>query len=425
MSQSELGQFTLDGGSKVFFPKAAGEGSSASEGSGAGPYAAGRSPVALQPDNHTTNVKLAAEPALRVLVTLQPQSSCGEAVHLKSNVATSRTGADGQPEREPKVTTADALEALHRDTGLPIISDFYTRLYRPEAAAMKNRPLFDVLDDLGDTMRLRWHRDSSWLQFRSTTFYDDRRKEVPNRLLFRWASSRRQQAGTREVGGLTLDELVEIAQLPNAELDGDDMAEGAQECWGLREWDLARSSVLRPHLRFLASFTPAQRQEAMSPAGLPFTRMTLAQQKQFIEHATLYDPLACHELPSATMRVEYTQPGWFQWANPALAPHWMYYLVAVEPGRTGHSVPRPRVRERTREAAIEALHRLDPRIRERALYALHLGRQPDQSEPPVPLEAQVFPSELTLTFVYIPGASNAQAVHIIHRQGDNWQIPGS
>jgi len=83
------------------------------------------------------------------------------------------------------------------------------------------------------------------------------------------------------------------------------------------------------------------------------------------------------------------------------------------------------VRERTREAAIEALHRLDPRIRERALYALHLGRQPDQSEPPVPLEAQVFPSELTLTFVYITGASNAQAVHIIHRQGDNWQIPGS
>ena len=41
----------------------------------------------------------------------------------------------------------------------------------------------------------------------------------------------------------------------------------------------------RPHLRYLASLTPAQRQEAMSAAGLPFTRMSLPQQQQFMSLA--------------------------------------------------------------------------------------------------------------------------------------------
>jgi RNA polymerase sigma-70 factor, ECF subfamily len=412
LGQSELGQFTLNGGSRVFFPKAAGEGTTDN------PYAVGRSPATLKPDNHAANIKLAAEPSLRARVTFQPQPSCGvtaagsAGTGPQSHGATRRASEDGEPEREPKVTTADALEALHRATGVPMISDFYTRLYKPEVASAKDRPLFDVLNDVGDAMRLRWRKNDTWLQFRSTTFYDDRRKEVPNRLLTRWATSRRQQ------GMLTLDELVEIAQLPDAELDGDEMAEGAKECWGLTEWDLARDGNLRPHLRFLASFTPQQRQEVLSTAGLPFTRMTLAQQKQFIEYVTLYDRLDFDALPHATMRVEYTQPGWFQWANPALAPHWMYYMVVVEPGRDARWVPRPRVRERTREAVIEAVRRLDPMIQERAL---HTGKHP---EPPVPLEAQVFPSELNLTFVYISGASNGPLVHIIHRSGGNWQIPG-
>src|SRR5947199_408957 len=94
------------------------------------------------------------------------------------------------------------------------------------------RTLFETLNDLGDAMRLRWGKDDHWLQFRSTSFYDDRIKEVPNRLLEGWAASRRRH------GSLTIDDLVEIAQLPDAQLDPGDMAEGARECWGLVEWDL-------------------------------------------------------------------------------------------------------------------------------------------------------------------------------------------
>src|SRR5207244_6944032 len=108
--------------------------------------------------------------------------------------------------REPKVTTADVLEALHHATGMPIIADFYTRLYKPDAVSLENRPLFDILNQLCDTMGLRWNKDAgggtagthevggrsgeqersdagyprsgwTWLQFRSITYYHDRLKE--------------------------------------------------------------------------------------------------------------------------------------------------------------------------------------------------------------------------------------------------------
>jgi hypothetical protein len=123
-------------------------------------------------------------------------------------------------------------------------------------------------------MRMRWNKDGDWLQFRTTTYYDDRRKEVPNRRMRHWEGMRRQQ------GALTLDDLVEIAQLPDVQLDAVDMAEGARKCWGLVEWDLARNKNLRPHLHYLAGFTVAERQMAMSPAGMPFVRMSPPQQQR-------------------------------------------------------------------------------------------------------------------------------------------------
>jgi hypothetical protein len=58
--------------------------------------------------------------------------------------------------------------------------------------------------------------------------------------------------------GLTLDDLLEIAQLPEAQLDATDMAEGARECWGLAGRNLSRGWFQRPHLRFLAQLTPAR-----------------------------------------------------------------------------------------------------------------------------------------------------------------------
>src|SRR5947209_5131987 len=194
-------------------------------------------------------------------------------------------------------------------------------------------------------MHLRWNQEAgthgvgAWLQFRSASFYDDRAKEVPNRLLARWAAAR------REHGGLPLDDLIEIAQLSDAPLDSTFMAEGARELWGLEEWGIAHSHLPRPHLRYLATLTPAQRQAAQTAAGLPFSQLSLAQQQQLIGH--LGPRLqSLSELAGATVRVQYTQPGKFAWSPPEDSEHRLFRL---SPGR-----------EQTREAALAAARRIDP-----------------------------------------------------------------
>jgi hypothetical protein len=124
------------------------------------------------------------------------------------------------------------------------------------------------------------------------------------------------------------------------------MADGATECWGLKEWSLARNRYgVRPYLRYLATLTPAQRQEALSTTGLPFNELTLGQQQGFISLALGEQPerfvASLQELTGATLRVEYTLPGWYEWRKPpALLP--------------------PPVRERSRAAALQAALRLEP-----------------------------------------------------------------
>jgi hypothetical protein len=355
LHQSELGQFTLDGHSgfailntdaaqKVTFGL-----------SSQAPYASGRSPAVLQPNNRKANAKLAGDPTLRARVSFQPHPSCG--APREAGVPSGPAAADR------KVTSADVLEAIHQATGRPVIGDSFTRLYKPEMAAVRDQSLFDALNQVADAMHLRWAKDNAWLQFRSSSYYNDRLKEVPNRLLARWAASRRQH------GELTLDDLLEIAQLSEAQLDARDMAEGARDCWGLAEWDLSRGSGPRPHLRYLAQLTPAQRQAALAPAGLAFAEMSLAQQQQFIA-LRVQNIQSLEEFTGATVRVGYTHPGEFQWTVPE----------ADLPGRGALGLSP--VHERTREAALQAARRIDP-----------------QADP-----AQITPTELALTVVYTLGS---------------------
>jgi len=318
------------------------------------------------------------------------------------------------------VNSADVLEALHQATGLPIIADYYTRLYRAQDVSAHDQPLFALLNHLSDAMRLRWNQEAGsapppaspgtrragpadraaagtreaggWLQFRSASFYNDRLKEVPNRLLSRWAAGYPAKAGGREHGGLTLDELLEIAQLSDAQLDAADMAEGARDCWGLVEWDVARGRFQRPHLRFLAQLAPAQRQEALSAAGLAFSRMSLAQQQQFLTLRDQPRVQSLEELAGATLRVGYTQPGGFQWDVPE--------DELALPGRGALGVSP--VHEPTRAMALQAARRIDP------------GVDP----------AQIVPTELELTVVYTLGNSTTGlrevAVQVTHDNVRMW-----
>jgi hypothetical protein len=244
-------------------------------------------------------------------------------------------------------------------------------------------------------MGQRWNSDDDWLQFRSARFYDNRLKEVPNRLLERWITSRRKH------GALTLDDLIEIAQLPDTQLDAESMAAGACPYHGLTEWGLSCDSALRPHLRYLATLTPEQRLEAQSPLGLPLTRMSLSQQHAFVTHSLGWRDaglVSLDDLAGATLRIEYALPGGYQWRVPRAewTQEWLQWIVPVEPGPQGRRALRPQVRERTLEAALAAARRLDP-----------------QAE-----ATQIVPTVLNLTILYVPGRSNKLYVRVVRRDGN-------
>jgi hypothetical protein len=408
LSQSELGQLTLRGGTgfAVYGNLSLPDTSTF----GWADLAMGRSPAVQDPENSAANVKFARDPSLRPRVSVRPRPSCPPTPRA---VAAPDTTTPPESAPEPKVTSADVLEAVHRATGLPIVSDYYTRLYKPEAVSRVNQPLFDGLNRLADSMRMRWNKDGSWLQFRSASFYDDRLKEVPNRLLARWTASRRQH------GALTLDDFCEIAQLPDVQLEAGEMAEGASACFGLVEWDMARGN-LRQHLRFLARMTPAQRQEAMSARGLEFPRMTLAQQQQFISLAIDSDdePLqSLEELEGATLRVEYTLPGWFTWRVPGLESlpgrDWLQWVVPLGLGWHGRRAPRPQVRERTREAALATARRIAPQLSQEVVDAMRQLDPRHEAVPIVPDESQIVPTKRDLTIIYIPGATHKRLIQYI------------
>jgi hypothetical protein len=316
------------------------------------------------------------------------------------------------------VTTADVLEALHRATGLPIVADFYTRLYDPKHVSAQNQPLHALLDRLGETMRLRWRLEEEttasgagkrWLQIRSATYYHDRLKEVPNRLLTRWAEVRRRH------GMLPLDNLVEIARLSDAQLDGEEMRQGAIEWWGIPEWRLLRSRDFHPHVRFLGEFTSEQRQMMMRVGGLPFDKMSLAQQQAFLAHAVKGEPLrSFDELAGATLRVDYTQPGAFQWQKPGgFTPN--RWVVRLEPGPTGRRLLIPPIRERTPEEALAAARRAFPPITPTLLAAFHQSDPRLDADQILPQPGQIFPTELDLVVVYIPGTATPRGFRWFRR----------
>ena len=70
----------------------------------------------------------------------------------------------------------------------------------------------------------------------------------------------------------------------------------------------------------------------------------------------------------------------------------------------------------------EALRRVDPRIREAVLKAMRRS-EPRFESAPSDVEAQVFPTCLSLAMVYIPGGAHARLIHVVTRDHDMVQ-PG-
>jgi hypothetical protein len=292
MTMGDLGQIQLTGATGFTLPAGPGGNGMEMSMSGAG-MAVGISPSVRDPKNEKANAALAKDPELKPVVSIAPISS----YNLDA------TDGPRPSPGGPRVTIADTLEAIHKASGMDIVADSFTRLYPPASVTVKGSSLFGSLNKVADVMRLRWTKADGFLRFRSAGFFNDRLKEVPNRLLERWAASRKQH------GILTTDDLTEIGQLTDAQLNGQAMGEGAVACFGLREWEIGASRQLRPHWRFLAGFSPALRKQFWGEKGLTFGQLPGYLQQQLV---TLITPpgsrvviASPEQLADAKMKGEY------------------------------------------------------------------------------------------------------------------------
>jgi hypothetical protein len=150
----------------------------------------------------------------------------------------------------------------------------------------------------------------------------------------------------------------------------------------------------------------------VSTEGLAFTGMSLAQQQQFVSlslrngDAPLWESL--EDLARAGLRVEYTQPGWYEWRVPGF-PTWTAsapFNVPVAKGSPVRHLMVPHAREKTRAAVLETANRIDPEIRAALLqYLRWLNPQIDEAQM-TPRDSQIVPSRLGLVFAYTGGPSS-------------------
>jgi hypothetical protein len=132
-----------------------------------------------------------------------------------------------------------------------------------------------VLDRaVGNT--LRWEHRGRLIRLRSRTWFLDRPRELPLRLVRHW-----KEAADRR-GALPLDELMAGAALPDAQLETIGMV-AVQAALSPTLFDLATS---RHALRLYRALSPAQRQALGQGGTLPLGRMTPAQQRLFLEGLT-------------------------------------------------------------------------------------------------------------------------------------------
>jgi hypothetical protein len=81
------------------------------------------------------------------------------------------------------------------------------------------------------------------------------------------------------------------------------------------------------------------------------------------------------------------------------------------------------VRERTREATLQAVRRVDPELRQALLAAACRADPRLPAELHVVEEDQIVPTRLDLAFVYIPGSTNARALFEFHPDVCGWVGP--
>src|SRR5262249_1394964 len=129
---------------------------------------------------------------------------------------------------------------------------------------------------------VRWRYDGDCLLCRSTSYFWDRLREIPNRYLRRWAQDREAN------GWLPLADFLEMATLSDQQLDSARMSAGIRRCWKLGEWGFFASPAIRQQARLLATLTADQRRRALQREGLPFQQLTPTERQSAVQYVYQY-----------------------------------------------------------------------------------------------------------------------------------------
>lgn len=172
----------------------------------------------------------------------------------------------------------ELLPELARTYGVQFLSDAYwTSSPRVLDLASSGEPaaLFWLLDRLAGPTH-RWDHEANIIRLRSRTWFFDRPREVPLRLVRHW-----KEVGERQ-GPLPLEEYVQMATaLTDAQLETlDEVAEQAELPFG--SLDAGGAQFGRHALRLYGSLSPAQQQVLWRGGAIPVTEMKPAQRALFL-----------------------------------------------------------------------------------------------------------------------------------------------
>ena len=292
--------------------------------------AEGQSPSVAKIDNATANKALRSLPAFKRHITVAPKHTCEtmsaqqkdnntrneEHANVKSvpDIPFAETG-ETKGSAVPHLTSADVWEALHQQTGLPVIADCYTHLYPVQALTLREMPAFDALCRLCDTMKVRWKKDGAFVQGRSGSYFWDKLKEVPDSSLERWKQDSFQN------NGLPLRDLLEMASCSDNQLEAQEVAEGIVKCRGVSEWGLVTDvgfMSIRSFARDLAALSSEELQRATSPQGLLLSSLEPAVRQEFGTQVMQHTGFAPEHLAGLRIRVAFTPAGAYVWNPPAL-----------------------------------------------------------------------------------------------------------
>ena len=326
MGRSELGELTLHGHSQGGLEDETGLKKMIWAGDQL--LSQAKSPSVAKPDNATANAALKNLPEFKRVVTLKPKPSCPwfspetkpedrAGFELENNGRMLSFGPDGGIEEgmKPHVTAADAWEAVHQATGLPILADSYLRVYEAGRLTAEKKPLFEGLSQVGDEMGVRWRKDGEFLLARSTSYFWDKLKEVPVDLLRRWQTDRKK-------GSLPLNDLLEMSTLSDSQLDSKIVGYVIGHCWNLEEWGIVGSggafrvglpggAYMRRTARFLAMLNPVLRDQAQR-TGVLASDLPPAQ-REALAQVVAMEKQAPEAMGGLRFRVEYAPLGTYLW----------------------------------------------------------------------------------------------------------------